>query len=74
MTLAQRAIRDNDVMKVLKVEQLRHIVAHTNHGDLTLQLKKGQTEQDYIFVLDAVPCNAEQNKDLKILYKDILEL
>lgn len=57
---------DNEVMNVLKVSEIRHMLAHTNVGDLTLLIRKGETE--YTFCLDAVPVDREQQVELIDLY------
>lgn len=57
---------DDKIIKILKVSELRHMLAHTNVGDLTVLIRKG--EKEYTFCLDAVPVNKEQNKELKELY------
>lgn len=57
---------DHTIMNILKVTELRHLIAHTNLGELTLMLRKGETE--YRFILDAVPVSNEQNKELLTLY------
>lgn len=54
-------------MEVLGVTEIRHYVAQTNKGDLTLMLRKGESE--YNFVLDAVPLDKDMNKELmELLY------
>ena len=53
---------DNKIMQLLGVNVIRHYVADTNKGQLTFQLRKGETE--YEFVLDAVPVEKELQKEL----------
>lgn len=65
----KRAAQDNRIMTLLGVEIIRHLVAHTNHGELTLQLRKGEGATDYRFVLDAVPLDDDKNDILKELLK-----
>jgi hypothetical protein len=55
---------DNELMKMLKVGEIRHVLAHTDKGDLCLMIRKGQLMGDYRFVLDAVPVSEEVNKYL----------
>lgn len=63
MTIRQ----DQAIIKLLGVNELRHFIATTSKGDLTLQLRKGETE--YRLVLDAVPLDEETNdKLMKLLY------
>ena len=66
------AIKDNLIMKVLKISEISHILAKTNKGDLTLRLAYEETEKDYKFVLDAVPVEDKQNKELLDLFEGIL--
>lgn len=66
------ALRDNRIMKVLKVSELAHDVAHTNRGQLVLKLVFGQTGKDYRFVLDAVPFSDEDNAQLIDLFGDVI--
>lgn len=56
----------------MKVSELAHTIAKTDKGDLTLKLVYGQTGDDYTFVLDAVPFDQEQNKQLIALFKGVL--
>lgn len=72
MTLGQRAKIDNKVMSVMKISEIRHIIAHTNKGDLCLMLPYNGTERDYKFVLDAVPYDEKTNKELLQSFDDIL--
>lgn len=70
--LNQWAKQDNLAMKVLKVNELRHIICTTDKGDLSMMLRKGGGENDYRFILDAVPCEDKQNKELLQLFNGIL--
>lgn len=53
---------DHIVMDALDVTELRHLIAETNKGSLTLMIRKG--ESSYRLVLDAVPLDDEKNKEL----------
>lgn len=64
-----RATKDNKVMKLLGLNEIRHLIAHTNKGELTIMLRKDESMHDYRFVLDAVPLDDEQNSALKELLK-----
>lgn len=64
-----QATKDNRIMKLLGVTELRHLVAHTNHGELTLMIRLGEDEASYRYVLDAVPVSDEVNGELKELLK-----
>ena len=72
MTLKSMAEKDNLIMRVLKISDISHILAKTNKGDLTLRLAYEGTEKDYRFVLDAVPVEDKQNKELLDLFDGIL--
>lgn len=53
---------DHKIMELLEVTELRHFVAQTNKGELTLMLRKGETA--YRLVLDAVPVSQETHNIL----------
>ena len=72
MTLDQKALRDNKIMKIMKVSELCHTIAKTDKGDLTLKLVYGQKGTDYQFVLDAVPFGDDDNKQLIDLFEGVL--
>ncbi len=65
----KNAARDNKIMKLLGTAELRHLIAHTTKGELTLSIRKGETAQNYRFVLDSVPLEDDHNDELKELYK-----
>lgn len=58
--------RDTQLMRILKVSEIRHLIAHTNKGDLTLMLRFG--EDKYNFLLDACPMDEETNDELLNYY------
>ena len=62
--MKEKALRDNKIMKVMKVNELRHFVGRTEKGELSYGIKKDQTGDDYQFYLDAVPVEKEQNDEL----------
>jgi galactose-1-phosphate uridylyltransferase len=65
MTIA----KDLKIMELLGINEIRHLIAHTNKGELTLMLRKG--ENRYRFVLDAVPVSEIFNKELMdLLYPE----
>lgn len=66
------ALRDNAVMRVLKVSELSHIVAQTDKGALTMKLRYKETGEDYRFVLDAVPVSDAENKEIMALLGSIV--
>lgn len=68
MFTEKRALQDNKIMKLLGTTEVRHLIAHTSKGELTLMLRKGEPSSSYRFVLDSVPLEDEQNDELKELY------
>lgn len=72
ITLDNKAIIDNKIMSIMKVNTLSHLVAQTDKGHLTLTLPKGGSKYDYRFVLDSVPYNDEDNEALIDLFKGVL--
>ncbi len=71
-TLIEKSKRDNQLMKLLRVGEIRHVVCHTDKGDFCLMLPKGGLAKDYRFVLDAVPVEAKLNKELLTIFNGIL--
>ena len=45
--------KDQELMKILKISEIRHLICQTNKGELALQLRFG--EDKYTYVLDSVP-------------------
>lgn len=72
MKLSLKSKIDNKVMTDLKLNEIRHVIAHTDKGDLCLMLRKDGAAKDYRFVLDAVPMSDEQNKELLDLFNGVL--
>ncbi len=70
--LNNKAKKDNEIMKVMKVSEISHIIATTNLGTLTLKLIFGGRGSDYRFTLDAVPFDDTKNKELLELFKDFI--
>ncbi len=71
-TLTQKAKRDNQLMKLLRVNDIRHIICHTDKGDFCLGLSKGGSAKDYRFILDAVPVSDKENNELLEIFQGIL--
>lgn len=71
-SLTQKAQRDNQLMKLLRVSEIRHIVCHTDKGDFCLMLTKDGVAKDYRFVLDAVPVEPKLNKELITMFDGVL--
>lgn len=71
-SLTIKAQRDNQLMRLLKVNEIRHIVCHTDKGDFCLALTKDGKDKDYRFILDAVPVESKLNKDLLKLFEGVL--
>lgn len=65
--------RDQAMMRALKVDELKHVLCHTSKGVLTLNIRKGESERDYHFVLDAVPLTKEANKEMFEKFSPILD-
>jgi len=63
---------DMEVIKVLNLNEIRHIIAYTDKGDLALMIRKGETERQYHFVLDAVPVGEAENKELTKVFNNVL--
>lgn len=72
MTLKDKAIADNAIMTITKTDQIRHVIANTDKGDFCLTLRKGQSELEYRFVLDAVPFDDKDNADLLKIFDDVI--
>lgn len=53
---------DNEIMKTLKVSQLRKPLGWTDKGEFSLLIRKG--EKKYTFMLDAIPVESDQSKKL----------
>lgn len=70
--LTIKAQRDNQLMKLLKVSEIRHVVCHTDKGDFSLMLKYGGKAKDYLFILDAVPVESKLNKELLEIFNGVL--
>lgn len=71
-SLKLKAERDNQLMKLLKVNEIRHVICHTDKGDFCLALSKGGIDKDYKFVLDAVPVEPKLNKELLGIFEGTL--
>jgi len=71
-SLKDMAKRDNELMTILKVNEIRHVVCGTDKGVFSMTLRKDGTAKDYVFVLDAVPVEPKQNKQLLSLFDGIL--
>lgn len=54
-------------MKVLKVTELRHVLAHTNIGELCLCVRKDEAK--YFVTLDAVELGDEKSAEIIKLYE-----
>ena len=63
---------DKEVMRLLKVKELRHLIAGTDKGDLSLMIRKDEPMTEYRFVLDAVPVSDEVNNFLLKQFNKIL--
>lgn len=64
---------DTKIMELLKTKEIRHYIAQTDLGDLTLMLRKGETK--YRLVLDSVPVSDEIHDELmNLLYPSKIEI
>ena len=72
LKLSEKAKVDNAVMRITKVSEIRHVIAHTSHGDLCLMLPFKGTAKDYRFVLDAIPFVDKENQELIELFNGYL--
>lgn len=66
--LKEKSQKDNQIMRVMKINSISHLIANTDRGTLTLTLAKGGTENDYRYALDAVPYDDKTNKELIELF------
>jgi hypothetical protein len=57
---------DVEIMKLLKITEIRHVLAHTNMGELCICLRKD--EDKYFFTLDAVEVDKEVNEGLMKIF------
>lgn len=59
--------KDNEIINLLKVNEISRIICNTDRGQLTLRLRKGETA--YRFILDAVELPKDLNKELmEVIY------
>lgn len=58
------AKKDNRVMSLLKLDEVRHVLLESDKGTLSLKLAKGGASFDYVFVLDAIPVESKYFKEL----------
>lgn len=59
--------KDNELMTLLKLDEINRIICDTNMGTLKLRIRKG--EKEYGFVLDSVELDKETNYKLfELLY------
>ena len=65
------SLRDNKIMLVTKTNEIRHILANTDKGQLTVGLSKGQSDLMYQFYLDAVPFSEANNKELLSIFNEV---
>jgi hypothetical protein len=72
ITLKEKAKLDNTIMSALKVSEIKHVIAHTDKGDLCLNLRFEGKDKDYKFTLDAVPFDDKDNKQLIGLFDGVL--
>ena len=71
-SLKEMAKQDNMLMRALRLDEIRHILCHSDKGDIALMLRKGETERDYRFVVDSVPVDDEKNKELTKIFNNVI--
>ena len=64
------SLRDNKIMLVTKTNEIRHILANTDKGQLTVGLSKGQSDLMYQFYLDSIPYSRENNDELVKIFNE----
>lgn len=70
MTIIEKIRIDQMIMGITKTNSISHMVAKTDKGDLTLNIKKGDVA--YTFCLDAVPYPSDVNKELLKAFDNVL--
>jgi len=58
--------KDQKIMRILKVSELRYHIGSTNLGPLDLMLRYG--EEDYHFLLDSNPLEKDENESMLKLF------
>lgn len=64
--------QDDQIMKLLGVNQVRRVICDTDKGRLDLMIRKGESK--YFLVLDAVPLEPMLNKELMDILFPIVEV
>jgi hypothetical protein len=59
--------RDQELMEILKVNEISYLIAHTDRGELALSLRSG--EDDYRFTFNSAPVDDELNDELMKFYE-----
>lgn len=59
--------KENAIMRLLKVHEIRIPLYKTPLGDL--EMKRQKDSNEYIFTLDSVDLDKEKQKELKKLYE-----
>jgi len=59
--------QDNELMRILKVNEIRHLIVSTDKGELCRVIRKG--EDNYHYTLDAVPLDKEKTAEVVKLLK-----
>jgi len=58
--------QDKELMRILKVSELRHLIATTNNGELNKVLRFN--EDEYFYTLDSVPLEKDKQEEVIKLY------
>lgn len=64
--MLQKIKKDQKIMKLLKVSELRYHIGTTNLGPIDLLLRFG--EEEYTFLLDSSPLDKEKNEEMLTLF------
>ncbi len=64
--------KDDQVIKLLGIQEIRRIICDTEKGTLRLVIRKGETK--YFLTLDAVPLDKEKNDALMAVLFPVKEM
>ncbi len=67
LSLNKKSSKDNEIMTLLNIPEMRYFIANTTRGDLSLTLPHQGIDTDYWFTLDSVRVDKPTN-DLLLQY------
>ncbi len=70
ISISDKIRKDQMVMDLTKTSLISHVIATTDKGSLTLNLRKG--EVSYFFSLDSVPFDSKINRELLEAFDGVL--